>query len=128
MSYGAAEWDGASRGEAAHGLMLPLWPSLGLMLLVGALFLRVGALDAVPLAPDEAGRALQARAIVRGWAVDYGGAPLLINLMAVSMGLFTVANGPTRLPTVLAGWAVCLTPLLFRGRVGWLAAASACGL
>lgn len=112
----------------ARGVTVPLWPALGLVLVVGALWLRVGALDAIPLAPDESARALEALGILRRTVGDYSGSPLPTNLAAVSIGLFTAADGPARLPTALAGWAMCLTPLLFRSRLGGLAAGSACAL
>ena len=118
MSSYAPPADASGPLASASGLVLPLWPAVWAAVLVVALWLRVGALDAVPLDPAEAEWALEGRAIWRGEARDYRAQPLLPNLLAVWFGLFTDADGPARAPSALAGWALCLTPLLFRDRLG----------
>lgn len=113
---------------AGRALVVPLWPTLFAATVLLALGLRLGALDSVPLSPDEAARALEALAIWRGTAGDYSAGPLLPNLLAVWFGLFTPADGPARVPSALAGSATCLLPLLYRGRLGSGAALGACFL
>ena len=122
------DWDAASSAPAGPALVVPLWSTLLAIVLVGALWLRVGALDSVPLAPDEAARALEALAIWRGSAADYSAGPLLPNLLSLWFAMFTAADGPARAPSALAGWAICLTPLLLRGRLGAVPTLASCAL
>src|SRR5207248_1062832 len=114
----AGEWELTAAPPRDRGVALPVWPTVWVAILVAALWLRLGAIDAVPLAPDEAARALEARDIWRGTAGPYSTTPLLPNLLSVWFALFTAADGPARVPSALAGWALCLTPLLFRPRLG----------
>lgn len=109
-------------------IVLPLWPALFGTTILAALGLRLWALDATPLSPDEAARAIEALAIWRSAPADYAAGPLLSNLLAVWFALFTPADGPARTPGALAGWAVTLTPLLFRSRLGWPATVGASAL
>jgi 4-amino-4-deoxy-L-arabinose transferase-like glycosyltransferase len=118
VSLASDEWELTAAPPREWGLALPLWPTAWAAILVAALWLRLGAIDAVPLAPDEAARALEARDIWRGTAGPYSAAPLLPNLLAIWFALFSAADGPARVPSALAGWALCLTPLLFRSRLG----------
>jgi hypothetical protein len=117
VSLVSGDWRLARAARREPAIALPLWPALWSIVLAGALWLRVGALDATPLAPDEAARALEGRAIWRGEAIEYADGPLLPNLLSVWFGLFTAADGPARAPSALAGWAICLSPLLFRSRL-----------
>jgi hypothetical protein len=86
--------------------------------------LRVAALDSPPLSPIEGARALEAFRIFKGVPGEYADAPLLTNLIALCFALFTADDGIARLPTALAGWLLCLTPLLFRS---WLGGAATLG-
>ena len=98
--------------------MLPVGPLLWTLVLTLAFVLRFVAIEALPLAPDEAARALEALAVLRGAAADATSGPVPEHLMAVWFGLFTPADGPARQPSALLGWLLCLTPLLFSARLG----------
>lgn len=124
MSAYAVVEDGAPLVRPV-GLVVPLVPLAWAVVLVAALWLRLGAIEALPLAPDEAAWALEGRAIALGQAGDYRAQPLVPNLLATAFFLFTAADGPARLPSALAGAALCLTPLLFAGRLGRGAALAA---
>ena len=125
MSAHLATADGGRPIVRPDGLAIPALPLAWSLVLVTAFWLRLGALDAVPLAPDEAAWALEGRAIWHGQAGDYHSQPLLPNLLAVWFFLFTAADGPARAPSALAGAALCLTPLLFADRIGRWAALAA---
>jgi 4-amino-4-deoxy-L-arabinose transferase-like glycosyltransferase len=127
MSLASREWEPLRVEPSDLAVVVPVWPVAYASLFVVALWLRFGALDVTPLAPDEAAHALEALAIWRGTADDgYASPPLLVNLVWLSFGLFTAGDGAARIPSVLAGWAVCLTPLLFRSRLGNLATLASC--
>ena len=100
------------------GLVLPVVPLLWTLVLILAFLPRFVAIEALPLAPDEAARALEALGVLRGTAADATTGPVPVHLMAVWFGLFTPADGPARQPSALLGWLLCLTPLLFRTRLG----------
>jgi hypothetical protein len=102
----------------AGGLVLPVVPLLWVSVLTLALLLRFVAIEALPLASDEAARALEAFGVLRGTAADASSGPVPVHLMAIWFGLFTPADGPARQPSALLGWLFCLTPLLFSVRLG----------
>src|SRR5438046_445426 len=101
-----------------YAMAVPFWPTVWAIALGAALWLRIGAIDAQTLSPDEAGRALEGLKIWRGGEVDYSAGPLLPNLLAIWFALFTASDGAARAPAALCGWAICLCPLLFRSRLG----------
>lgn len=114
--------------DRAGGLAVPLCPLAWTCVLLAALWLRLGAIDLVPLGPDEAAWALEGRAIELGRAGDYRAQPLVPNSLATSFLLFSPGDGQARLPGALAGAALCLTPLLFEPRIGPGAALGAAAL
>jgi hypothetical protein len=115
-------------GSQGLVVLLPLWPALFACAAAAGLGLRLGALDGAPLSPREAAWALEGLAIWRGGAGEYAAGPILSNVLAVWFALFTAADGQARAPSALVGWAVTLTPLLFRSRLGWPATVGACVL
>ena len=93
MSLAAPNWEQEQIGRVSQ-ITVPAWLVVWGGLLVVAIGLRLGGLDAAPLAPDEAARALEARRIWRGSAEGYSSSPLLVNLLVLWGALFTFADGP----------------------------------
>jgi hypothetical protein len=127
MSLAAPNWEQEQIGRVSQ-LTVPAWLVVWGGLLVVAVGLRLGGLDAAPLAPDEAARALEARGIWRGRAEGYSSSPLLVNLLVLWGALFTFADGPARVPSVLAGLVLSFSPLLFSPWLGPSQRLLACGL
>jgi hypothetical protein len=110
-------WD-PDRRAGAGALVLPLQPLLWFVVLATAFLLRVVALDGAPLAPDEAARALEARALLHGDRPGPTTGPVPVHLMALSFIPFTASDLAARTPFALLGCLLGLTPLLFRARLG----------
>jgi len=98
-------------------------------MVVVALLLRVVALDGVPLAPDEAQRALASWDAARGagWPGS-AESPLLLVGNGLLFLLFGGGDGMARLLPALAGVALVGLPWLWRKRLGKVGALAAAGL
>lgn len=94
--------------------------------LAAAFLIRVTGLAEPPLDPREAARALEAWGLWREGSADYGGGPLLPNLLSLVFGLFGAGDGQARLPSLLAGTATTAVAWLLRpgfgSRGAWCAA------
>ncbi len=95
----------------------------GVLLVVSACASRLLGLGAVPLAPDEAQRALDALDAVngQGWPTQTD-SPALLSGQAL---LFLLAGAETfaaRLISAAAGLGLVLLPLAWRRRLGWVGA------
>jgi hypothetical protein len=88
--------------------------------------LRLAALGNLPLSPDEALLAMDAWRLWMGRAPsDLQGAAFLTHALLVTFGLLGANEFAARLPTVLAGLALTLAPLLLRPHLGALGALGA---
>ena len=90
------------------------------------LFVRVLALDGVPLSGDEAAQVLWSWNWLHGSASSFVGSPLLFSLNVVVFALFGASDLTARIVPALIGSGVILLPVLLReqlGRVGALVAA-----
>ncbi len=96
--------------------------------LSAALVSRMVALNAVPLAPDEAVRAWASWTAVHGGLWSESGAPLLTNGNALLFLLFGAGDGIARLLPALAGALLVGLPWLWRDRIGWKGAMVASAL
>lgn len=102
-----------------------LW--IGLLIIAAAS--RLTALAWMPLAPDEATRALAALDAARGegWPAS-AESPLLLVGNAVLFGVFGAGDGIARLLPAMAGVALAALPLLWRRRLGDVGALAAAGI
>lgn len=102
---------------------------LWVCLLVAALLLRLAALNAVPLSPDETLIALPALDAARGagWP-ESNASPLLLVGNALLFFLFGPGDGIARLLPALAGTALVAVPWLWRRRLGEVGALAAAAL
>jgi len=91
------------------------------------LFTRLVALDAAPLAQDEARQALASLNFARGMFDGFTGSPLLFSGNALIFALFNASDANARLIPVFVGSVLILLPALIRnelGRVGALIASA----
>lgn len=100
-----------------------------IILLALALMLRLAALDAVPLAPDEAASALASLDAARGagWPASVE-SPLLLVGNALLFTFFGGGDGIARLLPALVGIALVGLPYFWRKHLGEIGALSAAGL
>ena len=96
--------------------------------LSAALVSRMAALNAVPLAPDEAARAWASWTAIHGGPWPESGSPLLANGNALLFLLFGAGEGIARLLPALAGALLVGLPWLWRERIGWKGAMIASAL
>ncbi|MBI3158762.1 MAG: hypothetical protein HYZ26_04065 [Chloroflexi bacterium] len=83
-----------------------------------ALALRLGALDAIPLAENEAHWALQAHRLADGQAAEFGPQPLYVILTGFLFRWLGSGDQLARLLPALAGAALVAAPFLWRERLG----------
>lgn len=102
---------------------------LWVCLLIAALLMRLAALNAVPLSPDETLVALPALDAARGagWP-ESDASPLLLVGNALLFFLFGPGDGIARLLPALAGTALVAVPWLWRRRLGEVGALAAAAL
>jgi len=116
------KWQMASSARFSLTVEMVLW----ILVVVVALVLRLGHLDAAPLSAPEAREAMLAWRSVTGQGMpeaDYS--PLLFAANALLFALCGAGDGLARLWPALFGSLLALTPVLLRrrlGRVGALAA------
>src|SRR5258706_2417081 len=95
-------WESNRRtGEGV--LVVPMLPLLWFVVLAAALVFRLAALDGAPLAPDEAARALEARALLHGDRPAPTTGPVPVHLLALSFIPFTASDLAARTPFALLG-------------------------
>lgn len=90
-----------------------------LVLILGALLIRVADLGAMPLSQMEAVRALAAhQSLQLGASVTMPDSPLLFTLQSIIFGTFGASEASARIVTAFAGVLLCIMPLLFRDILG----------